>query len=81
MTTRSNRSDTGHRPQAGEVSGQESFWFLLGRLPKETRPESAKHRRERKGGLRAAHEALEWRRRACVGETPFIREANLTKRL
>jgi len=28
MTTRSNRSDSGHRPKAGEVSGQESFWFF-----------------------------------------------------
>jgi hypothetical protein len=38
MTTRSNRSDSGNRPKAGEVTGQKSFWFLLGRLPKETRP-------------------------------------------
>jgi hypothetical protein len=42
MTTRSNRSAAGHRPQAGEVTGQKSFWFLLGRLPKETRPASPK---------------------------------------
>jgi hypothetical protein len=28
------------RPQAGEVSGRQIFWFLLDRLPKETRPES-----------------------------------------
>src|SRR6056297_869082 len=37
MTTRSNQSDGGNRPTAGEVTGQKSFWFLLGRLPKETR--------------------------------------------
>jgi hypothetical protein len=37
MTTRSNRNDGGDRPKAGEVTGQKSFWFLLGRLPKETR--------------------------------------------
>jgi hypothetical protein len=29
------------RPQAGEVSGRQIFWFLLDRLPKETRRASA----------------------------------------
>jgi len=30
--------NAGDPPQAGANLGQKSFWFLLGRLPKETRP-------------------------------------------
>jgi len=40
MTTRSNRSDSGNRPTAGEVTGQKSFWLLFGRLSKEARSAS-----------------------------------------
>ena len=50
----------------GHLRGLRLVWARSFGMTKPRSPKPSQRRRERKGGLRAAQEALEWSRGACL---------------